>query len=814
MSHKYKSWAMETKGKKLERLQRTELALKISGAGICDYCLPPKPSVNASKAWANILGYKVSEIPKAEIFYSWWSQQIHPNDHERVIKNFNQLYSGKDENLVCNFRLRHKDEFWCDVEVCATVLDRDEKGWARHVFTVMRKDDQENRYRQIVEYLHEGIWVINKTNHIRFVNQALADILGYSRDEMLGHSLFDFTNKEDVAQCKNILATRAQGEGGVYDFELMHKQGHSLPVTISSAPLYDSKGNFDGVVEGIIDISEQKQRELKLKMLSGAVEQSGSMVMITNGDGQIEYVNSRFCEVTGYSVEEVIGQQADIIRSENIDEETVDEIWKTVSTGNDWHGELHTRRKNGELFWSLMAFSPITDDKNKISHFVAVIEDVSQFKEDQVKIEQLAYVDSLTGLANRALLRDRLEQALKSIQRNNKKAALLYLDLDQFKRINDSLGHDVGDAVLMLVAERLRQNVRHQDTVARMGGDEFVVLLTDVDGMAGASSVARKILESLAQPSRLLRHEIIVTPSIGITIAPDDSLNADILLKNADLAMYRAKALGRNNYQFFTEEMNARVLNHLMIENELRQAIAHDELLLYYQPQVSIETGELTGVETLVRWQHPEKGLIGPDQFIQVAEETGLVIQLGEWVLRNACKQWRALDVKNLSSLKLAVNLSARQFRDPYLLEMIQNILDKSDFRPIQLELEITETILMENLDNALKVLEKIKALGISISIDDFGTGYSSLNYLKRFPIDSLKIDKAFIQDIPNDQDDMAISSAVIAMAHKLKLKVVAEGVETEAQWAFLKDNHCDIGQGYLMGKPMLADEFQKKYNT
>lgn len=805
---------MEPKEKRLERLQRSELALQISGAGICDYCLPPKPSVNATKAWANILGYRVSDIPKAEIFYSWWSQQIHPNDHGRVIKSFNQLYSGKDEKLVCSFRLRHRNESWCDVEVCATVLERDEKGWARHVFTVMRKNDEESRYRQIVEYLHEGIWVINKSNHISFVNQALADILGYSRDEILGQSVFDFTNKEDIAHCKKILATRVQGTGGVYDFELVHKQGHTLPVTISSAPLYDSKGKFDGVVEGIIDISEQKQRELRLKMLSNAVEQSGSMVMISNRDGYIEYVNSRFCEVTGYTVEEVIGQQADIIRSENIEQDTVDEIWKTVTAGNDWHGELHTRKKSGELFWSLMTFSAITDDKNNISHYVAVIEDVSQIKEDQVKIEQLAYVDSLTGLANRVLLRDRLEQALKTIQRNNKKAALLYLDLDQFKRINDSLGHDVGDAVLMLVAERLRQNVRHQDTVARMGGDEFVVLLTDVDGMAGASAVARKILDSLAQPSRLLRHEIIVTPSIGITIAPDDSLNADILLKNADLAMYRAKALGRNNYQFFTEEMNARVLNHLMIENELRQAIAHDELLLYYQPQVSIKTGELIGVESLVRWQHPSKGLIGPDEFIEVAEETGLVIQLGEWVLRNACRQWRALEGKSKKPLKLAVNLSARQFKDPYLLEMIQNIMDKSDFKPIHLELEITETILMEHLDHALKVLERIKALGISISIDDFGTGYSSLNYLKRFPIDSLKIDKAFISDIPNDKDDMAISSAVIAMAHKLKLKVVAEGIETEAQLAFLKANNCDVGQGYLMGKPMLVEDFQKKFTS
>jgi EAL domain-containing protein (putative c-di-GMP-specific phosphodiesterase class I) len=289
-------------------------------------------------------------------------------------------------------------------------------------------------------------------------------------------------------------------------------------------------------------------------------------------------------------------------------------------------------------------------------------------------------------------------------------------------------------------------------------------------------------------------------------------LNADILLKNADLAMYRAKSLGRNNFQFFTEEMNSRVLDHLLIENQLRQAIDNNQLVLHYQPQKSILTGKLTGVETLLRWQHPEKGLLGPDQFIPVAEETGLVVQLGEWVLRNACKEWHSCELKGMPPIKLAINLSARQFRDPGLLEMIQNVLDITGFKPINLELEITETTLMEHLEHAIASLVKIKALGISISIDDFGTGYSSLNYLKRLPIDSLKIDQAFIKEIPQDKDDMEISAAVIAMAHKLKLKVIAEGVETEAQWNFLKRNHCDFGQGYMIGKPLSAKDFIEQY--
>ena len=473
---------------------------------------------------------------------------------------------------------------------------------------------------------------------------------------------------------------------------------------------------------------------------------------------------------------------------------------------------VHIRKKNDDEFWALTTISAIRDDTGQISHYISVGEDVSELKEAHLKMEQLAYVDSLTGLANRLLFRDRLEQVLKSVQRNNTQAALLFLDLDQFKRINDSLGHDVGDALLMKVAEMLRQCVRHQDTVARMGGDEFVILLTDVDGMAGASAVARKILNIMQNPNRLLRHEIIVTPSIGITMAPDDSLNADILLKNADLAMYRAKSMGRNNYQFFTEEMNAQVLDNLMIENELRHAIDNNELILDFQPQMSLRASQLTGVEALVRWIHPEKGLMDPDAFIPVAEQAGLMVHLGEWILRNACRQWREVEKQGMPPVKLAVNLSARQFRDQYLLNMIQNILSETDFKPIQLQLEITETTLMDNLEHAVSILEQIKSLGISVSIDDFGTGYSSLNYLKRLPIDELKVDRSFIRDIPEDKDDMAITSAVIAMAHELKIKVVAEGVETREQWDFLKKNKCDYAQGYLLGKPSKPMELLKRF--
>lgn len=799
----------------LDEQQSNALALSLCDVGLCDYCLPPTPALNVSASWAQILGYTPEQIPPAEIFQSWWGQQIHPNDHARVISLFNQLYSGDLKKLSCSFRIKKKDNNWCEAEVFATVVKRDDKGWAQHVFSVMRNlAEGENRYKRIVENLHEGVWVIDRYNNIRFANQALAKMMGYSIEEMLGRSVFDFEDEESQLECKKQISQRKNGLSGVYEIEVLHKDGHKIVLQIESAPMLDLQNNFDGVVEGIKDITGIRSQQLKLKMLSSAIEQSGSMVMISDQDANIEYVNSKLCNVSGYSKEELIGENAGVFRPQDVDMEVLSDLWARISSGNEWQGEIEIRKKDSDSIWVLMSISSISNERNQISHFVTVCEDVSQLKAARHRMEELAYVDSLTGLANRVLFRDRLEQVLKSLKRSSTTAALLYLDLDEFKRINDSMGHDVGDALLMKVAETLRQCVRHQDTVARMGGDEFVVLLTDIDGMSGASSVARKIMSSMALPVQLLKREIYITPSIGITLAPDDSLNADILLKNADMAMYKAKSSGRNNYQFFTEEMNAQIMDHLLIENDLRKAIDNDDLYVKFQPMYSIKNKLLVSVEALVRWNHPAKGELSPEYFIPIAEKAGLMANLGKWVMRRACKEMGQLEKQGMKGLKLAVNLSTRQFRDPYLIETIQNILAETDFKAVQLDLEVTETTLMEQIDHAVDLLGQIKALGISITIDDFGTGYSSLNYLKRLPIDTLKIDKEFISDIPNDKDDMEISAAVIAMAHKLGLQVVAEGVSTEAHWAFLEKNNCDIAQGFLMGKPMLKNELLEKYNV
>lgn len=550
---------------------------------------------------------------------------------------------------------------------------------------------------------------------------------------------------------------------------------------------------------------ERRRAEEFLEKLSSAVQQSGSAVVITDRGGTIEYVNPRFSVVTGYSPEEVIGRRTPYF---GIDEANAEhrELLRTIELGRDWRGELRSRTRSGEFYWALVSISPIHNEKGQITHFVAVCEDVTELKETQAKIERLAFYDTLTGLENRTLFRERLSQAANASQRSGRSVALLFLDLDHFKRVNDTLGHDAGDRLLQKVAERLRACVRKGDMVSRIGGDEFTVLLQKVEGTAGASIVARKLLEALRRPIHISSQEVLVTASIGITIAPEDSVNAETLMKNADLALYRAKEKGRNDYRFFTEEMNIEVMQRLQLEGELRCALEREEFVLYFQPLVGLTTKEPRSFEALLRWRHPKRGLVPPSEFISIIEESGLVVPIGKWILRSACEQLKRFAQLGFRDVRVAINLSARQFGDPSLVKDVQQILEETKTKGESLELEITESIIMENIEDARVTLRRLKKLGVALSIDDFGTGYSSLSYLKLLPVDILKVDRSFVKEIPNDRRDMEIVSAVIAMSHKLRLTVVAEGVETAAQLAFLQENGCDLAQGYYFGRPQPVD--------
>ena len=429
-------------GKETDNLdleQRFSHAMNLTGEGVCDYHLPPNPSLYVSEHWAAILGYALSDIPGVPIFNSWWGQQIHPNDHARVIKNFNSLYSGEIGHLICQYRIRHKDGQYLNVEVVGKALSRNEKGWAEHVFTVMRDlRFADDRYLQIVESLQAGIWVIDKHQNMIYANQQLVDMLGSDMEELQGRQLFQMMKSKEARECKARLKKLKPGDTEHHEVEFLHKDGHSLMTAMTMAAIEDVVGGLDGYIISITDVSEHRTQALKLKMLSSAVEQSGTMVMITNRPGEIEYVNPKLCKVTGYSKDELIGQKARMLLSADSDKIQRNEMLTTIEQDNDWHGEVHVRKKNDDMFWVLTTVSAIRDDNGKISNYISVAEDVSELKEAHLKMEQLAYVDSLTGLANRLLFRDRLEQVMKSVQRNNTQAALLFLDLDQFKRINDS----------------------------------------------------------------------------------------------------------------------------------------------------------------------------------------------------------------------------------------------------------------------------------------------------------------------------------------------------------------------------------------
>ena len=548
-------------------------------------------------------------------------------------------------------------------------------------------------------------------------------------------------------------------------------------------------------------ITEKEIAEKAANRLSKAVAFSGTGVVITDENFVIQYVNPKMLEMTGYPENHFNrAPLLNIIATEM--SMLVDDIDIDLRSRNYWRGDTLIQGLDKQPIWVSLSVSPIHEDDGRITSYVASAQDISFVKESQRKMEQLAYFDTLTGLANRTFFRMQLRKSMALAERGHYAFALFYFDLDEFKRINDTLGHDAGDQLLVEVANRLKKRLRAEDTIARLGGDEFAVLLSGIESQTHATDVANTIQKTLNVPIKLGSNEVIVSASIGITMAPYDSLEEDQLLKHADLAMYEAKAKGRNTFHFYSQELNAAANERLFIENELRQGLKEKQFVVHYQPQVDSRNNHVVGYEALLRWYHPTEGLICPTKFIPIAEATGLIVELGEWVLQESCDFAARLKEQGREN-NISINLSARQFKDASLVPMLSKMIIRSGVSAKRIHLELTESMLMGDVEAAITQLHELKALGISISIDDFGTGYSSLSYLKRFPVDILKIDRSFVKDIPEDSNDMEITAAIIAMAQKLKLDVVAEGVETIEQVQFLQNNNCFIVQGYYFSRPI-----------
>lgn len=542
-----------------------------------------------------------------------------------------------------------------------------------------------------------------------------------------------------------------------------------------------------------------------------AVEATGNIVVMTDSRAKIEYVNHAFLEASGYSQEEILGESALVL----CHDQNGEDLWKTISESvlrdGTWQGEIICSKKNGDVYPAWVCISSVKNGEGYADHYVGFSFDISLLKENEQRLQHMAHYDLLTNLPNRSLMYDRLKQAISLAKRYQYPVAVMLLDIDRFKEVNDTLGHHVGDQLLMEASFRLIGCVRESDTIARMGGDEFLVILSEVGNANNVAHVAQKLLEALSMPFQLDAQDVFVSASIGIAMYPSDGDDMHMLVRSADTAMYHAKAQGKNNFKFFTEGINRSTVERFMLESRFRRALEKLEFQLNYQPKVDLATGKMTGMEALLRWYHPEQGSVNPSLFIPLAEETGLVIPLGEWALREACRQSKAWQNEGMQPLRVSVNLSARHFHKKGLIDMIIRVLEETGLDPRHLMLEITESTIIENVEETIDTLNEFRAMGIGISVDDFGTGFSSLNYLNRFSIDELKIDKTFIQDISAKSDSRKVITAIIALAHNLNLKVVAEGVETEEQLRFLRENDCDQVQGYYFSRPLSTEEFSRQ---
>ncbi|WJW74417.1 EAL domain-containing protein [Thiohalobacter sp. IOR34] len=546
---------------------------------------------------------------------------------------------------------------------------------------------------------------------------------------------------------------------------------------------------------------ELEERNQQLRLLNLALEQSPTAVLVMDRRFRIIYTNPAFTSITGYTPAEARGRHPAFQLSADNPSHLTDKVTEQLRHGNSWQGEFIGQRRNGERFWVEAILSPVRDEAGKITHYLGIEEDITQRKQYEEQLVKQANFDALTGLPNRLLGMDRLQQALVHGRRQQLKTVLLFLDLDHFKNVNDTLGHSYGDLLLVEAARRIRNCVREEDTVARLGGDEFVVILSDVRDAAATESLAEKICQVLSSPYRLAGRELHISVSIGITVAPDDSTDVNTLLRNADTAMYRAKAAGRNGFQYYTRTMNEEAQARMQIESELHGALERGEFEILYQPILSTATRNIVAAEALLRWNNPQLGQVPPERFIPIAEESGLIIPLGDWVLREACRH--AIGWDQPPPFVVAVNLSRVQFRDPAYLQRVRGILQETGLSPAQLHLEITEHTLMEEIGEVTDTINALHNLGIDLCIDDFGTGYSSLSYLRRFPCRTLKIDKSFIHDLREDADHAALVNAIIQMGHSLGMNIIAEGVENEEQLEFLRQQGCEYVQGFLFSSPL-----------
>jgi len=782
---------------------------------------------------SRVLGYSPAE--QKQLPDDYVSRLLHPDDQEYMTINQNLLQVLGEREHEWRVRWRHQSGSWRWFSIRCRIMSRDAGGRPKlviglvrdihqHVESSLRLTTSEQRYRLLAENISDVIWSTGSDFRLDYVSPSVRRTLGYTPEQVIERGFADFVAgdryrtfmadlirelRHRVVDNEASARLRRQGFYREISFDCVKADGHRCPVELRVSLIWDAYGQFLGLLGIARDITEQRRTENRLRMAATVFENTTGAIMVTDPAGYVVQVNENFSQITQYSADQMLDQKPEMLASSVHDADWFAGLHEQLLRQGRWEAELWLRRRDGEEFPAWTGITAVRDSEGDLVSYVWFFVDISERKASEQRIESLAYYDVLTGLPNRSLFQDRLAAALRQAARDQSWLAVLFVDLDRFKPINDTLGHAAGDAMLREVAQRLQSCVRDTDTVARMGGDEFTLLLGNLAGrdsaMSVAAHVAEKVLVGLAPSFVLQGRECYISASIGIALYPEDGGNESELLQHADTAMYHAKGQGKDTFQFFHDGMNASAMARLSLENDLRRTLQEGGLHLNFQPQFSCADRQLTGAEVLVRWQHPQRGAVSPADFVPMAEELGLVGVLGDWVLERACAQLAEWQARGLHMPRLAINLSARQLADQRLVSQLRQALQRHQLDPSQIELELTESTLLQDIDSSRDTLQSLKKLGVSLAIDDFGTGYSSLSYLKLLPIDTLKIDRSFIQVMTAGGRDAQLTQTMVVMAHGLGMRVLAEGVEDAEQFELLASFGCDEVQGYWLGRPMPA---------
>ncbi len=806
--------------------ERWKFALEGAGDGVWDWS-PKTDEALFSKRWKEMLGYAEHEFPDTGTL---WVEHIHPDDKERALSTIQEYFTGNQSFFVVEYRIRCKDGSWKWILARGKLVSHDADGnplrmLGTHSDISDRKHAEESlqrsesKFRTLYDSTSDAVMLLDE-NGFFDCNKATLALFGCTTlEEFCAKHPNDLSPPTQPCGASSLVLSNQRiataMKNGSLRFEWVHKradidENFSAEVLLSAMSL-----NGKPVLQATVrDISERKLAETELRIAATAFESQEGM-LVTDADKTILRVNRAFTDITGYTAEEVIGKNPRILQSGRQPAEFYAAMWNNINNTGSWEGEIWNRRKNGEIYPEYLTITAVKNTDDIVTNYVATLIDITLSKKAADEIERLAFYDPLTGLPNRRLLLDRLNLALASSHRSGRLGALLFIDLDNFKTLNDTLGHDMGDLLLQQVAERLASCVREDDTVARLGGDEFVVMLEDLSKLAveaatQTETIGEKILATLNQSYQLAKHEYYSTPSIGAALFNNRQQATEELLKQADIAMYQAKTSGRNALRFFDPQMQDSINARVALEADLRLAVAENQFMLYYQPQV-YHNRRIIGAEVLIRWHHPQRGLVSPDDFISLSEETGLIIPIGQWVLETACAQIKAwAGSEQTRHLQLAVNVSARQFHQIDFVEQVRQLLSRSAIKPGSLKLELTESLVLDDIDDTILKMNALRDIGVCFAMDDFGTGYSSLSYLTQLPLDQLKIDQSFVRNIGMKPSDSMIVQTIIGMASNLGMEVIAEGVETEAQRAFLEQHGCPVCQGYLFSKPVALTEFER----